>query len=90
MTRLCLLSHAIARGDRTASAVDRLVGGAIHRRRVACEMTHDQLAQATEITRALIADYEAGRKRTPAEHLRRIAHALGAPPAHFFNLPRLQ
>lgn len=91
MTRLCFLSHALARGgDRAENAIDRLVGGAIHRRRVQCGMTRDHVAQLAQVAPELIEDYEAGRKRPRAEHLQRIAHALGVAPAHFFGLPRLQ
>ncbi|WP_196305501.1 helix-turn-helix domain-containing protein [Rhodoblastus acidophilus] len=53
-------------------------------------MTRDQLAEVAQVAQALIDDYEAGRKRARAEHLQRIARALGVAPAHFFDRPRPQ
>jgi DNA-binding XRE family transcriptional regulator len=64
--------------------VDQLVGSAMRFRRIQLDMTSDELAQAANVANAVIDDYEEGRKRAQAEHLRRIAKVLGVSPAYFF------
>ena len=57
----------------------------MRRRRLQLDLTRDQLAQAADVSNALIEHYEAGRKRCQAQHLRRIADALGVGAAYFFG-----
>lgn len=91
MTHLFLPSHALTQNrDPAGNAIDRLVGDAIRRQRLQCEMTRGQLAQAAKVEHGLIEDFEAGRKRPRAEELQRIAYALRVAPAHFFDPPTLQ
>jgi len=65
--------------------VDQLVGSAMRFRRLQLDMTSDELAQAANVANAVIDDYEEGRKRAQAEHLRRIAKVLDVSPAYFFD-----
>jgi len=64
---------------------DLMVGEAIRRRRLERRLTQSQLAEALGIEVRLLADYESGRKRAEAEHLRRIAATLQTAIAAFFN-----
>jgi DNA-binding transcriptional regulator YiaG len=68
----------------SGNPVDQLVGSAMRFRRLQLELTSEELAQAANVANADIDDYEEGRKRTQAEHLRRIADVLDVSPAYFF------
>jgi ribosome-binding protein aMBF1 (putative translation factor) len=71
--------------ERAENPVDRIVGAAIGRRRLQLGMARDELSVAADIESGVIADYETGRKRVRAEHLRLIAIALDVAPEYFFN-----
>jgi len=65
--------------------VDECVGAAIRSRRLGLDMTLAELADAMGVAPSLLEAYEDGRKRVEAEHLLRIAAALGAPVSAFFQ-----
>lgn len=71
--------------ERAANPVDRMVGGSIRFHRVRLNMTSAQAAEAANIEDSVFDDYEAGRTRVQAEHLRRIAETLNVPLSYFFG-----
>lgn len=64
----------------------RLVGAEIRRRRECMGKTQDELALRVGLSRASVANLEAGRQAVPLHHLVEIAAALGASAADL--LPR--
>ena len=71
--------------ERVVNPIDRVVGGAIRSRRLQLNLTSAQVAKAANIQNFAFDDYEAGRTRPQAEHLRRIAATLEVPLAFFFG-----
>lgn len=60
----------------------RFVGSEIRRRRERQGKTQDELALRIGLSRASVANLEAGRQAVPLHHLVEIATALGASAAH--------
>lgn len=65
--------------------IDRIVGAAIRRRRLERNLTPSALSEAVGIQMDVLEDYESGRVRVQAQHLRLIAKALQAATGDFFG-----
>jgi hypothetical protein len=73
--------------EQAGNPIDRAVGGAIRFRRLQLKMRSAQVAKAANIEDSVFDDYEAGRTRVQAEHLRQIAKTLNVPIGDFFGPP---